>query len=193
MPSFAENYQHKSLLEISRRHRESVDGTRVCNGKVIGQDNQENLAVSTVFAAIAIEASLNDFVLSHCLFVELPYLQEVFSDFAEKYLRGSVQNKIDMLIKRWPDPFPKELVSSVKELFQIRNRITHQTGKFQTSNETEIRRGQMTNMQLTSTEMTHMLRHSDIAFDFLSRFWLPGNREVLQGSIASEQTNSSAT
>ncbi len=46
MSSFAHNYQHQCLLEISRRHREVVDPSRVHDGKVIGQDNWDNLAVS---------------------------------------------------------------------------------------------------------------------------------------------------
>ncbi len=87
MSSFAQSYQHQCLLEISRRHREAIDPNRVYDGKVIGQDNWDNLAVSTVFAGIAIEAALNDFVLSHCLFVEAPYLQEVFGEVMEQFLR----------------------------------------------------------------------------------------------------------
>jgi hypothetical protein len=74
MSSFAQTYQHQCMLEISRRHREAVDSTRVSDGKVIGEDNWGNLAVTTVFAAVAVEAALNGYVLSHCLFLESPYL-----------------------------------------------------------------------------------------------------------------------
>src|SRR5688572_17714765 len=136
MPSFADNYQHQCLLEISRRHREAVDPARVYDGKVIGQDNWDNLAVSTVFAAVAIEAALNDYVLSHCLFVEFPYLQKVFGEMTEHFLRGSIQNKLKLLTERWPDPFPDQVLKDVGELIRIRNRITHQTGKFRTADET---------------------------------------------------------
>jgi len=188
MSSFAQNYQHQCLLEISRRHREAVDSTRVYYGKVIGQDNWDNLAVSTVFAAIAIEAALNDYVLSHCLFVEAPYLQEVFGEITENFLRAPVHNKIKLLTSRWPDPFPKELLKDVQELIRIRNRITHQTGEFRTANETADRRGQMTNRALTAEDMSHMLRHHEIACDFLGRFWFPGNRELQQSSGSPEQT-----
>jgi hypothetical protein len=55
-PNFAQNYQHQCLPEISRRHREVVDPCGVYDGKVIAQDDWDNFAVSTVFAAIAIEA-----------------------------------------------------------------------------------------------------------------------------------------
>jgi hypothetical protein len=116
MPSFAENYQHRCLLEVSRRHREAVDPARVYDGKVIRQDNWDNLAISTVFAAVAIEAALNDYVLSHCLFVEPAYLQEVFGEVTWHFLRGSVQNKLKLLIDRWPDPFPEQMLKDVREL-----------------------------------------------------------------------------
>jgi hypothetical protein len=187
MSSFAQNYQHQCLLAISRRHREALDSTRVYDGKVIGQENWDNLAVSTVFAAIAIEAALNDYVLSHCLFVDVPYLQEVFGKVTEHFLRGSVQNKIELLVRRWPDPIPEELLKDVRELIRIRNRITHQTGEFRAASESDDGRSRMTNRTLTAGEMWHMLRHHEIARDFLSRFWLPGNRELQQGWSSAEQ------
>lgn len=181
MSSFAKNYSHRCLLEISRRHREAVDPNRVYDGKVIGQDNWDNLAVSTVFAAVAIEAALNDFLLSHCMFVELPYLQEVFAEITEQFLRSSIHNKLNLLQRRWSTPFPDDLIKDVRELIRIRNRITHQTGVFRTTNETGTDRSEMTNNPLTAEDMCHMLRHYEIARDLLSRFWLPGNREVQQG------------
>lgn len=186
MSSFAENYQHQRLLEISRRHRGAVDPSRVYDGKVIGQDNLDNLAVSTVFAATAIEAALNDYVLSHCLFVEAPYLQEVFHEVTAQFIRGSVHKKLDLLVRRWPDPIPKELLKEVRELIRIRNRITHQTGEFRTANKTVGGRSEMKNPALTRDEMSHMLLHYEIAREFLSRFWLPGNRELQQGWSSSE-------
>lgn len=192
MSSFAENYQHQCLLEISRRHREAVDPTRIYDGKVIGRANWDNLAVSTVFAAIAIEAALNDYVLSHCLFVDTPYLQEVFGEFTEHFLRGSVQNKLKLLVDRWPDPFPEQLLKDVRELIRIRNRIAHQTGEFRTANESADRRGKMTNRALTADEIWHTLRHHEIARDFLERFWLPGTRELRQGLGPPEQAEPSA-
>jgi hypothetical protein len=193
MPSFAENYQHQCLLEISRRHREAVDSARVYEGKVIGQDNWDNLAVSTVFAAVAIEAALNDYVLSHCLFVAFPYLQEVFGEVTGHFLRGSIQNKLKLLTDRWPDPFPDQLLKDVRELIRVRNRIAHQTGEFRTANETADRQSAMTNRGLTADEMWHMLRHYEIARDFLARFWLPGNREMQQGWEPPEQADPGAT
>lgn len=188
MPSFADNYQHHCLLEIARRHREAVDPARVYDNKVIGQGNWDNLAVSTVFAAVAIEAALNDFVLSHCLFVEAPYLQEVFGEVTGHFLRGSVQNKLKLLTDRWPDPFPDLLLQDVRELIRIRNRIAHQAGEFRTANETAARRSEMANRPLTADEVWHMLRHYEVARDFLSRFGLPGNRELQQGWSPPEQT-----
>jgi hypothetical protein len=181
MPSFAENYQHQCLLEISRRHREAVDPSRVYDGKVIGQDNWDNLTVSTVFAALAIEAALNDFVLSHCLFVEVPYLQEVFGEITGHFLHGSVHKKLKLLVDRWPEPIPKELLKEVHELVRIRNRIAHQAGEFRTANETGSRKSEMSTRGLSAEETWHMLRHYEIARDFLGRFWFPGTRELQQG------------
>ncbi|WP_020475796.1 hypothetical protein [Zavarzinella formosa] len=191
MPNFADNYQHQCLLEISRRHREAVDPARICDGKVIGQDNWDKLAVSTVFAAIAIEAALNDYVLSHCLLLDVPYLQEVFGEITGHFLRGSVQNKLKLLTEQWPDPFPDQLLKEVRELIRIRNRIAHQSSEFRTANETTARRGQMSNRSLSADEICHMLRHHEIARDFLGRFWLPGNREFQQGLVSPEQAERS--
>jgi hypothetical protein len=39
----------------------------------------------------------------------------------------------------------------------------------------------MSNWELTADKMCHMLRHYEIARDFLGRFGLPGNRELQQG------------
>lgn len=192
MSNFAQNYQHLCLLEISRRHREAVDPSRVRDGEVLGQDNVDNLEVSTVFAAVAIEAALNDYVLSHCLFVEIPYLQEVFGDLTAQFLRGSVQNKIDLLVKRWPDPIPKDLLRDVRELIRIRNRITHQTGEFRSASNTSDSRSVMAYRPLTADEMLHMLRHHEIARDFLSQFWLPGNRALRQGLGSIDVTDENA-
>ncbi len=185
MSSFAKNYQHQCLLEISRRHRDGVDTSRIHEGQVIGQDNWDNLAVSTVFAAVAIEAALNNYVLSHCLFVDAPYLQDVFGKITEQFLRGSIQNKIDLLVS-WPDPIPKKLLKEVRELIRIRNRIAHQTGEFRTANETAGSGSEMTNRPLTGEDMSHMLRHYQIARDFLDRFCLPGTRELQQCRVSGE-------
>jgi hypothetical protein len=133
MPNFADDYQHKCLLEISRRHRDAVDPARVYDGKVIGQDNWDNLAVSTVFAAIAIEAALNHYVQSHCLFLEGLYLQEVFGGITKQFLHSSIHNKIKILLKCWPEPIANNLRKDVEQLISIRNRITHQTGEFETA------------------------------------------------------------
>ena len=38
----------------------------------------------------------------------------------------------------------------------------------------------MKNSPLSNDDMQHMLRHHEIASDFLSRFWLPGSRELEQ-------------
>jgi hypothetical protein len=177
MSVFAEYYPIKCLLEISKRHREAVDSSRVYDGKVIGQDNWDNLAVSTVFAAMAIEAALNDYVLSHCLFLEAPYLQKVFGEVTEQYLYSSIQKKIDLLAKCWSQEIPQELVNNVRDLIRIRNRVAHQTGELRTANECNGGRPQMSNRLLTQAETWQMLGHYEVAQNFLNRFWLPGNRE----------------
>ena len=188
MSSFAQSYQHQCLLNISRRHRDSVDPDRIFTDNVAGQDNWDNLDVSTVFAAIAIEASLNDYVLSHCLFVEGRYLQGIFGEVAKNYLRGSVHNKIDLLKKHWPDLLPKELLKDIQELIRIRNSIAHQTGEFRAEHQAADQCGQMTNCSMPAKDRLHMLRHYEIALDFLSRFWLPGNRELQHGLVTPEMS-----
>jgi hypothetical protein len=159
MPSFAEYYPIKCLLDISRRHREAVDSSRVYDGKIIGQDNWDTLSVSTVLAAIAIEASLNDFTLSHCLFLAFLYLQEAFGAVTEQFLRTSIHKKIDLLVKLWPEELPTDPVKDVRKLISIRNRIAHQTGEFRTANETDHGRGEMPNRGLNADEAWHCLKH----------------------------------
>lgn len=141
--------------------------------------------VSTVFSAITIEAALNDYVLIHCNFLERPYLQGVFGDITTDYLRGSIQKKINLVRDHWPDKFPDHLLNDVRELFRIRNRIAHQSGEFVPAFESDSGNAMMTNRPITSSEMQHTLRHYDIAKDFLSRFWLPGTRELLYRRDAS--------
>ncbi len=77
-------------------------------------------------------------------------------------------------------------------MIRIRNRIAHQTGEFHTANETTDGGSRMKNRPLTADEMRHMLRHYEIARDFLSRFWLPGNRELQQGKRLGETAEQGA-
>jgi hypothetical protein len=181
-PNFA---MGNELLEISRKHREAVDQSRVYDNKVIGRDNWENLSVSTVFAAMAIEAALNDYVLSHCLLLDVPYVQEVFGEITKNYLRTSIVNKIKLLVDNWPDKIPADTLAGVRRLIEIRNRIAHQTGEFTTANKAPGGNAEMQCHRLTAEEMWHMVDHYKIAHDFLSRFWIPGTREAAQGRKAS--------
>lgn len=178
MPNFAESGEYKELLNISKQHLDALDPTRVREDAIIGLDNYATLMVSTVFAAISIEAALNDYILIHCLLLNAPYLQEVFKDITENYLRVSVQQKIDFVRDHWTDEFPKELLEDVRKLFRIRNRITHQTSNLLTANDVDDGNAAMQKLKLTNDDMQHMLRHHEIASNFLSRFWLPGERQL---------------
>ena len=180
MDSFVDHWEYQELLNISKQHRDSVDSTRVRPNAVIGLDNWSRLRVSTVFAAIAIEAAFNDFILTHCLFVQTPYLQDFFGTMTKKYLRASVPDKLKLVTDHWSEAFPESLLKYVRRLFEIRNWVTHQTGRFRSANETDDGRSVLENHRLTNDEMQHMLRHHEIAHDFLSRFWLPGSRELEQ-------------
>ena len=182
MPSFADSWEFQELLNISKQHRDAVDPSRVRPDAVIGTDNWNTLRVSTVFAAISIEAGFNDFILSHCLFVETPYLQEFFGTVTDRFLMASVHDKLKLVVEHWPVGFPDELLRDVRKLFEIRNRVTHQKGRFQSGDETADNRSVLRNDPLSNDEMQHMLRHHEIAHDFLSRFWLPGTRELEQGT-----------
>ena len=178
MTSFADSWEYQELLAISKDHLDSLDPARVRQDVIIGTDNYAKLKVSTVFAAISIEAALNNFILMHCLFIDTPYLQEVFGTITEKFRRSSIHEKIALLRKNWPDEIPDALIEDVKELFRIRNRVTHESGEFITANRSEDGSAVVKNRPLTNKEMQHMRRHHDIAHDFLSRFWFPGNREL---------------
>jgi len=186
MTSFVDSWEYQELLAISKDHIDSLDPTRVGPNAIIGIDNYAKLKVSTVFAAISIEAALNNFILMHCLFLQTPYLQEVFGSVTKKFLRTSVHEKIQLLRQNWPDEFPDELIRDVKQLFNIRNRVTHESDEFITANRADDGRAEIRNRPLTDEEMQHMLRHYDIAYDFLSRFWFPGNREL--NFVPSRQT-----
>ena len=178
MTSFVDSYEYKSLLDIAKEHRDAIDDSRITSEGVIGVSNSNRLRISTVFSAISIEAALNDYTLIHCNFLQSPYLEGIFGDITTDFLRGSVQKKIELVRNHWPDEIPTDLIKDVKELIRIRNRIAHQSGQFIPSFKSESGGAMMTNRPLTGDDMLHMLRHHDIAHDFLSRFWLPGNREL---------------
>ena len=178
MTSFVDSWEYQALLNISKQHLDALDRTRVREDTIIGIDNYNTLMVSTVFAAISIEAALNNYILIHCLFLDKPYLQEVFGDITENYLRVPIHKKINLVRDHWPDGFPAKLLQDVREMFRIRNHITHQSGELLTANDADDGNAKMRNRPLTDDDMRHMLRHHDIAYDFLSCFWLPGTREL---------------
>jgi hypothetical protein len=180
MTSFADSWEHQEFLKISKQHLDALDATRVRPDAVIGVDNWNNLKVASVFAAIAVEAALNDYILAHCLSLRKPYLQDVFGDITKRFLRGSVDAKVEFLREHWPDEIPSPLVKDVKRLFVIRNRIVHRTGEYPARHESDDGNAVMKNSSLSNEEMQHMRRHYDIARDFLSRFWFPGARELDQ-------------
>jgi hypothetical protein len=126
--SFAESWEYQELLGISKEARESVDPERVWPHAIVGADNFNHLRVSTVFAAISIEAALNDYILVHCLFVETSYLQSVFGEITTSFLWAPVRKKVAFLKEHWPDEIPPALLKDVEQLFKIRNQVTHQTG-----------------------------------------------------------------
>jgi hypothetical protein len=180
MMSFADSPEHQELLNISKQHLDALDRSRVRADAIIGVDNASKLKVATVFAATAIEAALNDYILSHCLPLGRPYLQDIFGDITKRYLFGPVREKIQLLRDHWPDQFPSALLNDVRKLFEIRNRIMHRTGEFLSRDDAHGGNAVMKNRPLTNDDMQHMLRHYDIAHDFLSRFWFPGSRELEQ-------------
>ena len=178
MTSFADSWVYQELLAISKTHVDSLDPGRVSPDAIIGTDNWAKLKVSTVFAAIAIEAALNNFILMHCLFIDRPYLQEIFGTLTTSFLRSSVHEKIKLLRRNWPDDFPDDLIRDVKELFRIRNRVTHESDEFLSATRSAEGAPVVQNRPLTNDGMQHMRRHHDIAYDFLSSFWFPGDREL---------------
>lgn len=178
MPSFADSWQHTELLKIAKEHRDAIDPGRITDEAVIGVENANRLKVATVFSAITVEAALNDYILIHCNFLDSPYLEGVFGDITTDYLRGSVQKKINLIRDHWPNEIPPELIKDVRKMFEIRNRIAHQSSEFIPSFNSDSGGAMMTNRPLTGEQMLHMLRHHDIALEFLGRFWLHGNREL---------------
>ena len=166
MTSFADSWELQELLRISKQHRDAVDSSRVFEGIVVGTDNWSTLRVSTVFAAISIEAALNDYILSHCLFVETPYLQSAFGEITKHYLRASVRDKIEFLTENWPDDFPAQLLTNVRRLFDIRNLITHRRGRFTPAKDSDDGKSRMSNRSITREDLWHMLDHYEIAHDF---------------------------
>ena len=75
MTSFADSWEHRELLRIAKEHLDSLDRSRVRPDAIIGFDNLAKLKVTTVFAATAVEAALNDFVLIHDFLLKQPRLQ----------------------------------------------------------------------------------------------------------------------
>lgn len=186
MTSFADSWQYQELLAISKDHLDSLDHTRVRSDTVIGNDNLAKLKVSTVFAAISLEAALNNFILVHCLHIENAYLQGMFGKITKQYLLCSVHEKISLIRQCWPEVFPDSLVADVKEMFRIRNRVTHESDEIVANADSKGGGPVVKNRPLTNDQMQHMRRHYDISRDFLSRFWFPGDRELNQRCEESE-------
>ena|SRR3972149_534445 len=180
-PNFAEHFEIRELLDISKAHLDALDRSRMSDGVVIGNDNFANLKVATIFSGIAIEAALNDFIQIHCLFIHEPYMQSFFAEVTTHYLWAGMDRKIKLLRKCWHISFPDELINDVMKLIGIRNRIVHQTGRFKPDQNRSHGISALSNYPLTADKMRHMLRHYDIAKDFLSLFWLPGDIELQQG------------
>ena len=191
-PSFADYVDIRELLDISKAHLDALDRSRIYDGKIIGVDNVQNLKVATVFAGIAIEAALNDFLHVHSLFSEFPYLQSFFAEVTQRFLRGSVQHKINLLLKCWPQPFDHDLVKDVRRVFEIRNRVVHKTGKLLFSDDAHGVKS-LSNDPLSADDMQHMLRHHVVAERFLSGFWLPGTRELRQGLSSTDHSSSESS
>jgi len=190
-PSFAESWQYSELLEISKSHLDQLDRSRDVDGRIVGMDNFAKLKVSTVFAAIAVEAALNDYLLCHCLLARPQYLQKFFGAVTKRFLWARPEEKIDLLKKSWNEEFPSGLLRDVRRLFEIRNRIIHQTSEFRVSEEPGRDTATMTSRYpISQDDIQEMLRHYDVARDFLSRFWLPGNSQLSQGQRLNNDTGS---
>lgn len=183
---FAASPAIQELLQISKSHLDAVDRSRMHDGVVVGNDNFANLMVSTVFAAVAIETAFNEFIQIHCLFINVPYLQSFYANLTERYLWARTDDKINLVQECWPTPFPDGLIKEVRELFRIRNRVTHQTGRLKPVEDRSHGIESLTNKPLDANAMRHMLRHYEIAHDFLSHFGLPGNAELSQGGVKCE-------
>jgi len=178
MTSFKDSWQHRELLDISKAHLDAIDRNRMTSdGVIIGNDNYANLKVSTVFAAIAMEAAINDFLQIHCLFVDKPYLQEFFVSVTDRFLFARVDERLAVVRRCLDGKFPDALISDARRLFQIRNRVVHQSGEF-IDRDKENGLKSLTNRPLDADSLRHMLRHHEIADEFLGSFWLPGTREL---------------
>src|SRR5205807_2008161 len=106
----------RSLLAIAKRHLDALDRSRVTREYVIGVDNWEQLYVTAVFSAMAIEAGVNDFLLHHCMVLQTPYLQLFFGNVMEGYLRSPIHKKIVALSRCLPGRFSAELLKDVNEM-----------------------------------------------------------------------------
>lgn len=182
MATFAESWEYQNDLSIAKDSLDALDHTRIYDDKIIGQDNFNRLRVSTVFSCIAVEKALNDFLMIHFLFLDNVYLQAFFAEGRDRMLRADVGTKLKTVSRFWPDPFPDDLLNDVRKMFQIRNRIVHQTPTLQTRRDSDDGKSTMSNSRITGEEMNHMLRHHEIASRYLGLFWLPGNRELQQWS-----------
>lgn len=176
--SFYESWQHRALLDISKSHLDAIDRSRIDDeGVIVGLGNLANLQVSTVFAAIAIEASINDCLMGHCLMIENPYLSTFFSTVLKRYLMGRIHDKISLIHRCWSESLNAETVKEAKKLFTIRNRIVHQSGEF-IHHDAEFGLKGLSGAGLTGDELRHMLDHHEIAKDFLDSFWMPGAKQL---------------
>jgi len=148
MATFAESWEYQNDLNIAKESLDALDHGRIYDGKIIGQDNLNRLRVSTVFSCIAVEKALNDFVMCHFLFLDNTYLQAFFAEGRNRMLRADVETKLRTVSRFWPDPFPDDLLNDVRKMFNIRNRIIHQTPTLETRRERGDAKSTMSNSQI---------------------------------------------
>lgn len=145
--------------------------------------------MSTVFSAISIEAAINDFLQTHCLFVQSPYLQEFFGEAIDALMRLPTPRKLDLVKKFSTYAIEQDLRKDVQRLIEIRNRIIHQKGEFTPCHKNEDGTAALTQSlsPLRDGDIVHMLRHVEIARTFLSTFGSPGSAELDQWRSPAEQ------
>jgi hypothetical protein len=130
-PSFANDWQIRELLDISKSQLDAIDRSRLPDGRVIGLDNFAKLKISMVFAALAIESALNHFIQIHSLLPREPYLQTFIAEVSNRFLWARTDQKLSLLKKCWSSPFPENMISDVTRLIEIRNKVVHEKGRIE--------------------------------------------------------------
>ena len=119
-----------SFLKIAEKHLELVSTSKSERITIPGPEI-DDCTVAIIFSAIAVESALNQFIKTHILLIKERVLQDFFGLLSVSYNKISIIEKIKFIQNIVPEINNQEiLISRIKELFQTRNSLVHNSYEF---------------------------------------------------------------